>query len=204
GRWILIGSLALKGEMDARFVNRSFLIDETGVIRARADKIHMFDVTLPGGEQYRESAGYRPGTQAVLAETPWGSLGMSVCYDLRFPALFRGLSQAGATLLTIPSAFTVPTGRAHWEALLRARAIECGAFVLAPAQTGTHSARHGAERKTYGHSLAIDPWGKVLADGGSEPGVTMVDLDLNQSQARRAQIPSLLHDVVYAKPAGLT
>ncbi|MEO1552192.1 MAG: carbon-nitrogen hydrolase family protein, partial [Pseudomonadota bacterium] len=197
GRWVLVGSLALRGEMDARFVNRSLLIDDVGAVRARADKIHMFNVSLPGGERYEESAGYRPGDRAVLATTPWGKLGMTVCYDLRFAPLFRSLAQAGATLLSVPSAFTVPTGAAHWEVLLRARAIECGAFVLAPAQTGTHRATIGRARQTYGHSLAIDPWGRVLADAGTAPGVTCVALDLDQTALRRAQIPSLRHDRAY-------
>jgi predicted amidohydrolase len=146
---------------------------------------------LGGEETYRESSGYRPGERAVTAETPWGVLGLTICYDMRFPALYRRLAEAGATLLTAPSAFTVPTGRAHWEVLLRARAIETGAFMLAPAQCGRHPATDGRSRETYGHSIAIDPWGTVLADGGESAGVTLVDLDLAAAAGARAKIPAL-------------
>ncbi|HUF56091.1 MAG TPA: carbon-nitrogen hydrolase family protein [Thermohalobaculum sp.] len=192
GRWIVAGSLALKsGDDDGRFVNRSFLIDDSGAIRARYDKIHMFDVEIGGAESYRESSGYRPGTRAVTADTPWGTLGLTICYDMRFPALYRALAEAGATILTVPSAFTVPTGRAHWEPLLRARAIETGCFVLAPAQWGEHRATRGRARATWGHSLAVDPWGRVLADGGEGTGVALVELDLDEVEKVRARVPSL-------------
>jgi deaminated glutathione amidase len=195
GIWLLIGSLALlTDDADGRFANRSFLIAPDGEIAARYDKIHMFDVTISEAEQYRESAGYRPGSRAVLADTPFARIGMTVCYDVRFPHLYRRLAQAGATILTVPAAFNDTTGAAHWETLLRARAIENGAFVLAPAQCGTHAAHDGRARKTYGHSLAIAPWGEVLADGGTEIGVTLVDLDLGQVEKVRGRVPSLAHD----------
>ncbi|WP_118138077.1 carbon-nitrogen hydrolase family protein [Oceanicella sp. SM1341] len=195
GIWLLIGSLALRtGDADGRFANRSFLVGPDGGIRARYDKIHMFDVALEGGESYRESVGYRPGSALACPETPWGLLGMTVCYDLRFPALYRALAQAGARLLTVPSAFTVPTGRAHWEVLLRARAIETGCFVLAPAQCGEHPGGGAKPRRTWGHSLAVAPWGEVLADGGERPGVTLLDLDLSEVDRARARVPSLQHD----------
>ncbi len=193
GRWLLIGSLALKtDDPKGRFANRSFLIDPSGAIAARYDKIHMFDVEVSGTETYRESDGYRPGERAVTAATPWGVVGMTICYDMRFPALYRALAQAGASILTVPSAFTVPTGRAHWETLLRARAIETGCFVLAPAQCGRHpSADQGRVRETWGHSLAVAPWGEVLADGGDSPGVTFADLDFSAVAEARRRIPSL-------------
>ncbi|NNF24244.1 MAG: carbon-nitrogen hydrolase family protein [Rhodobacteraceae bacterium] len=195
GIWLLIGSLALKtDDADVRFANRSFLIDPKGEIRARYDKIHMFDVEVSETETYRESAGYRPGTKAVLANMDGTALGMTICYDLRFAALYRKLAQAGAQILTVPSAFSSVTGTAHWETLLRARAIESGAFVLAPAQTGTHGGSQGALRKTYGHAMAVAPWGEVLADGGTEPGITMVDLELAKVEDARRRIPSLQHD----------
>ncbi len=165
GAWLLIGSLAIKLEA-ARLANRSFLIAPDGAIAARYDKIHMFDVDLVNGESYRESALYRPGDNAILAALPWGTLGMTVCYDLRFPALYRTLAHAGADFLSIPAAFTVPTGKAHWHVLQRARAIENGCFVFAPAQCGEHA----EGRKTYGHSLIVDPWGEVLADAGEAIG----------------------------------
>ena len=195
GIWLLVGSLALKtSDADGRFANRSFLISPRGKIVARYDKIHMFDVQISEGEIYRESAGYRPGKRAVLAETDVARIGMTICYDLRFPHLFRDLARAGAQILTVPSAFSRATGAAHWQVLLRARAIETGCFVLAPAQSGQHGAQSGKPRRTWGHSLAISPWGEVLADGGTEPGVTMVDLDLGEVDAARARIPALLHD----------
>ncbi|MEL6599461.1 MAG: carbon-nitrogen hydrolase family protein [Pseudomonadota bacterium] len=197
---LLIGSLALKLADEPRFVNRSFLIDPAGRIAARYDKIHMFDVTLAEGESYRESAGYRPGSQAVRAQVGDAALGMTICYDMRFPALYRELAQAGAQILTAPSAFTVPTGEAHWHVLLRARAIETGCFVLAPAQCGSHPAVAGKERRTYGHSLAVDPWGRVMADGGDVPGLTLVDIDLAEVATARAKIPSLDHDRDYGSP----
>ncbi|MEM7178962.1 MAG: carbon-nitrogen hydrolase family protein [Pseudomonadota bacterium] len=201
GIWLLIGSLALKsGDADGRFVNRSFLIDPSGTITHRYDKIHMFDVALDGGETYHESKGYRPGDTAVLAKTPLGAIGMTICYDMRFPALYRALAVRGAQILTMPSAFTVPTGRAHWEVLLRARAIETGAFVLAPAQWGRHAATRGRVRETYGHSIAIDPWGQVLAEAGEGIGVTLVDLDLDAVAEARRKIPSLSNARDFALP----
>ncbi len=183
-----IGSLAIKISPD-RAANRSFLIGPKGDILARYDKIHMFDVDLAGGESYRESYTYRPGEQAVLCDLPWGRLGLTICYDLRFPALYRALAEAGATMLTIPSAFTQQTGEAHWHVLLRARAIENGCFVVAAAQGGQHE--NG--RATYGHSLIVDPWGRILAEGSSEPGVVMAAIDLEEVAKARGRIPSLQH-----------
>jgi len=201
GVWLLVGSLCLKsGEPDGRFVNRSFLIDPDGRIRARYDKIHMFDVDVDGAESYRESAAYRPGGRAVAAEAAGLRLGMTICYDLRFPHLYRDLAKAGAEAVAVPSAFTVPTGAAHWHVLLRARAIETGAFVLAPAQSGTHAASEGRGRKTYGHSLAVDPWGTVIADAGDPVGVSFVDIDPADTLAARRRIPSLAHDRAYTAP----
>lgn len=200
GTWGLIGSLALQGGSDGRFINRSFLIDPAGEIRARYDKIHMFDVTLSETESYRESAGYQPGGQALVFDTGVAVVGMTICYDVRFPSLYRKLAKAGAQILTVPSAFAPSTGRAHWETLLRARAIENGAFVLAPAQCGTHPSSTDKVRSTYGHSLAVDPWGRILADGGDLPGVTLVDLDLTQVEDTRQRIPSLTHDRQFEGP----
>lgn len=201
GVWLLIGSLGLlTADADGRFANRSFLIGPDGGIVARYDKIHMFDVNVSATEVYRESEGYRPGDQAVLAETPVGRIGMTVCYDLRFPALYRRLAQAGAQVLTVPAAFNHITGAAHWEVLLRARAIETGCFVLAPAQTGFHPESHGKGRRTHGHSLAVAPWGEVLADGGTDAGVTIVDLDLARVDEARHRVPSLIHDQGFAGP----
>lgn len=201
GVWLLIGSLALKSnDPDGRFANRSFLIDPNGDIAATYDKVHMFDVTVSDTESYRESEGYRPGEQSVLASTDIGEIGMTVCYDVRFPHLYRKLAQAGAQIITVPSAFSPVTGAAHWETLLRARAIECGCFILAPAQTGTHASSTKKSRKTYGHSLVVSPWGKVLADVGTEPGITMVDLNLSDVDGTRSRIPSLLHDRAYTGP----
>jgi predicted amidohydrolase len=201
GIWLLIGSLALKtGDADGRFANRSFLIAPDGGIRARYDKIHMFDVTISETESYRESAGYRPGEQAVLPDMPFGPLGMTICYDLRFPHLYRNLAQAGARVLSAPSAFSPVTGAAHWETLLRARAIETGAYVLAPAQTGTHAAVRGKPRQTWGHSLAVSPWGEVLGNGGTEPGVIYVDLDMAQVAQARQRIPAFMHDPGFGGP----
>ncbi|MEM9012868.1 MAG: carbon-nitrogen hydrolase family protein [Pseudomonadota bacterium] len=193
GIWLLIGSLALRTEdADGRFANRSFLIDPSGAIVARYDKIHMFDVDLDDDQSYRESAGYRPGERATVAPGPADRrIGMSICYDMRFPGLYRDLAQAGAEILTVPSAFTVPTGRAHWHVLLRARAIETGCFVLAPAQCGDHAVSRGPARRTYGHSLIVSPWGEVLAEAGEEPAVIFADLDLDAIQRARAQVPSL-------------
>ena len=201
GIWLLIGSLGLKtDDPDGRFANRSFLIGPDGAIAARYDKIHMFDVTVSETEVYRESAGYRPGGQAVVAETPFGKLGLTVCYDLRFPYLHRALAQAGASILTVPAAFNHLTGAAHWEVLLRARAIETGCFVLAPAQTGFHPETAGKGRRTHGHSLVVAPWGEVLADGGTEPGVILADLDLAQVASARGRVPSLTHDRGFTGP----
>lgn len=201
GIWLLIGSLGLlTDDADGRFANRSFLISPNGEIAARYDKIHMFDVNVSETEIYRESAGYRPGAKAVLAETPFAKLGMTVCYDVRFPQLYRRLAQAGAQIITVPAAFNHITGAAHWEVLLRARAIENGCFILAPAQTGFHKDNDGKGRKTYGHSLGIAPWGEVLADAGTEPGVTLVRLDLARVTEARARVPSLAHDRAYEGP----
>ncbi len=197
GIWLLIGSLALKtGDADGRFANRSFLISPEGDIAARYDKIHMFDVTISEAETYRESAGYRPGASAVLAETPFAKIGMTICYDLRFPHLHRRLAQAGAQILTVPAAFSPVTGAAHWETLLRARAIETGCFVFAPAQCG----QNAKGRATHGHSLAVAPWGEVLADGGTTPGVTLVDFDLADVEHARNRVPSLHHDRDFEGP----
>lgn len=201
GIWILIGSLALKTHgQDGRFANRSFLVSPEGQIMARYDKIHMFDVNLGEEERFEESTGYRPGDQAVLAELPGCKLGMTICYDVRFPGLYRALAQAGADVITIPSAFAPSTGAAHWETLLRARAIETGAFILAPAQCGTHPASVGKARKTYGHSLAVSPWGEVLGDGGTMPGITLVDLNLELVREARHRIPALTHDRKFQDP----
>ena len=201
GIWILIGSLALKtGDADGRFANRSFVIDPSGVIKARYDKIHMFDVDVTPEETYRESDGYRPGNRAVVSETPFGKLGLSICYDVRFAYLYRALAKAGAEILTVPAAFSPVTGRAHWESLLRARAIETGCYVLAPAQTGHHCASRGKERSTFGHSLVISPWGEVLADGGTEVGTVFVELDLKQVTQARSKIAALRHDREFEGP----
>jgi len=183
-----VGSLAIKVSPD-KAVNRSFLIDRKGEIAARYDKIHMFDVDLANGERYRESGNFRPGELAVVAELPWGRIGLTVCYDLRFPALYRALAEAGASYLTIPSAFTRPTGEAHWHVLMRARAIETGCYVFAAAQGG----RHESGRETFGHSLVVDPWGRVLAEAGTEPGVVFADIDPGEVALARSRIPSLEH-----------
>jgi deaminated glutathione amidase len=202
GIWVGIGSLALRtGDAQGRFANRSFLIDAGGGVVATYDKIHMFDVDLSTTESYRESSAFRPGDRAVVADTPWGRIGLTICYDLRFPHLHRALAQAGAQVILQPAAFTVPTGQAHWHVLLRARAIETGAFILAAAQTGTHPRTvEAAERRTYGHALAVDPWGAVIADAGDAPGVTFVDLDLTAVTAARGKIPALRHDRAFQGP----
>jgi predicted amidohydrolase len=196
GRWLLIGSLSVKVEGEERIANRSFLIDGSGTVVARYDKIHMFDVDLPSGETYRESKTYRPGSDAVLTATPWGILGMTVCYDVRFPNLYRSLAKAGADFLSVPSAFTKVTGQAHWHLLLRARAVETGCFVFAPAQCGSHP----GDRQTFGHSLIVDPWGEVLADGGEEPGYVMAEIDRSRVDEVRGRVPSLSHDRLYSAP----
>lgn len=197
GLWFLLGSQAVVVDgapdgqgADGLLANRSFLIGPDGTVRARYDKIHLFDVDLPSGERYRESSSYRPGRDAVVAETPWGRMGLAICYDVRFPHLFRTLAQAGAKLIAVPAAFTKVTGEAHWHTLLRARAIETGCFIVAPAQTGLH--KDG--RTTFGHSLVIAPWGDVLADGGEEPGGLVARIDLSHVETARARIPALRHD----------
>jgi predicted amidohydrolase len=201
GIWLSLGSIAVKTEdPDGRFANRSFLVGPDGGIAARYDKIHMFDVEVSATETYRESAGYRPGDRAVLAETPLGRIGLSICYDVRFPHLYRRLAQAGAEILLVPSAFSPVTGAAHWETLLRARAIETGCYVLAAAQTGRHAAREGRARETWGYSLAVDPWGAVIADSGTAPGVAIVDLDMAEVAQARRRVPSLAHDRPYDGP----
>lgn len=201
GIWVLVGSLGLAtGDADGRFANRSFLIAPDGSVRARYDKIHMFDVNVSETEVYRESAGYRPGDRAVLADTPFGRIGMTVCYDVRFPYLYRTLAQAGAQILTVPAAFNHITGQAHWEVLLRARAIETGCYVIAPAQTGFHPETHGKGRRTHGHSMVVAPWGEVIADAGTEPGVVFAEIDLDQVEQARKRIPSLTHDRGFSDP----
>ncbi len=188
GIYVHIGSLAVKASPD-KAANRSFLIDRSGEVAARYDKIHMFDVDLAGGESYRESRSYRPGELAVVADLPWGRLGVTICYDLRFPALYRALAESGASFFSIPSAFTRPTGEAHWHVLLRARAIENGCFVFAAAQGG----KHESGRETFGHSLVVDPWGKILAEGSGEPGIILAEIDPAEVAAARSRIPSLHH-----------
>ena len=192
GIWLLIGSLGIKThDADGRFANRSFMIDPEGEIVARYDKIHMFDVQVTPEETFRESDGYRPGTTAVIAPTDFGTVGMTVCYDVRFPALHAALARAGADILTVPAAFSPVTGAAHWHTLLRARAIETGCYVLAPAQTGTHHSATNKTRATYGHSLVVAPWGEVQLDAGSAPGVYMTDLDMEKVREARGKVPSL-------------
>jgi len=198
GIWLLIGSLALRGE--ERFANRSFLIGPDGQITARYDKIHMFDVSIDASETYNESARYAPGDQAVVADTPLGTLGMMICYDVRFPALSSALVAAGATVLSYPSAFSPVTGAAHWHSLLRARAIENGAWVIAPAQTGTRAAQQGAARQTYGHSLVVDPWGQVVLDAGTAPGAYLFDFDPAAASHARARIPALANARPFTAP----
>ena len=185
---IHVGSLAVRLSPD-RATNRAFLIDPQGEIVARYDKIHMFDVNLANGESYRESNNYTPGESAIVADLPWGRLGLTICYDLRFPALYRALAEAGASYLAIPSAFTKQTGESHWHVLNRARAIENGCFVFAAAQGG----KHENGRETFGHSLIVDPWGRVLAEGGTEPGVVMAEVDPAEVAIARSRIPSLQH-----------
>ena len=193
--WLLVGSLTVKID-DALMANRSYLIAPDGAIAASYDKIHMFDVTLPSGKVIRESSAYRPGERAVVAAMPWGALGMTVCYDLRFPHLFRALARAGALFLAVPSSFQRETGVAHWYALLRARAIENLSYVLAPAMCGEHP----GNRSTYGHSLIIDPWGKIIAELGAEPGICYAELDPAEVLRVRAMLPALTHDREFAAP----
>lgn len=200
GTWILVGSLNIRLGND-RIANRSFLISAEGAIEERYDKLHLFDVDLPAGpdgkpEIYRESALVRAGQAAVLAHTPWGGLGLSICYDLRFPQLYRALAGAGARMIAVPAAFTRQTGQAHWEVLLRARAVETGAFILAPAQCG----KHDGGRQTFGHSMIIDPWGQVLARAGGRPGIIMAELDLDAVDRARQALPSLQHDRAFLPP----
>ncbi len=203
GVWLLIGSLALKtGDADGRFANRSFMVSPQGEIIARYDKIHMFDVDISKTETYRESAGYRPGKEAVIANTDFAKIGMTICYDVRFPHLHRHLAHNGAQILTGPAAFSPVSGAAHWETLLRARAIETGCYVFAPAHCGTHPTTTGRARSTYGHSLAVSPWGEVLADGGEKAGLTLVDFDLAEVDVARRKIPSLSHDRDYGTADG--
>ena len=187
--WLSIGSLPIK-VAERQCANRSFLIDPKGAVRATYDKIHMFDVDLASGEVYRESRNYRPGEQAVVANLPWGKLGLSVCYDLRFPHLYRALAKAGASFLTIPAAFTYTTGQAHWHVLQRARAIETGCFVIAAAQGG----KHENGRHTFGHSVIVDPWGNIVAEASDAPGVIVADIDPNKVAEARSRVPALSHD----------
>ena len=201
GVWLHIGSLVIKLINEERNVNRSFLIDDKGAIAATYDKIHMFDVDLENGVSFRESKAFRPGDRAVVAETPWGGVGMTVCYDVRFAYLYRALAKAGANILMVPAAFTRQTGQAHWHILLQARAIETGCFVLASAQCGDHE----DGRETYGHSLIVAPWGEILADGGEEPCIVMADLDFTKIDKARGMVPALSHDRDFTppKPIGL-
>lgn len=189
GKWILLGSVSMRAE-DGAPVNRSLLVDPAGNIRAYYDKVHLFDVDLPNGDPIRESDFYRAGRRRVVAHTPWGAMGLSICYDMRFPYLYRGFAQAGAAMIAVPAAFSSFTGPLHWEPLLRARAIETGCYVIAPAQCGDNF----PGRRSHGHSLIIDPWGRILADAGDEPGVIVADLDLQQVPAFRASIPSMMFD----------
>jgi len=188
GLWVHLGSLPLKNERtDGRWANRSFMIDADGAIRARYDKIHLFDVDLATGESWRESSVYGPGEQVVAVDTPWARMGLSVCYDMRFPDLYRALTNAAATVLLMPAAFTVPTGQAHWHILLRARAIEAGCFVIAAAQTG----RHEDGRETFGHSLIVDPWGEIVLDMGTEAGLALAEIDLSRVEEVRGRVPAI-------------
>ncbi|MBC7477897.1 MAG: carbon-nitrogen hydrolase family protein [Pseudorhodobacter sp.] len=199
--WLLIGSLGVKTrDRDRRFANRSYLIGPDGGVAAKYDKIHMFDVDVSETEIYRESTGYRPGSKAVVVDTDFARIGMTVCYDVRFPLLYRKLAQAGAQIITVPAAFNHITGAVHWEPLLRARAIENGCFILAPAQTGFHLEAHGKGRRTHGHSMVISPWGEVVLDAGTEPGLYYADINLAEVDRARARIPSLQHDRVLKTP----
>ena len=197
-KWILLGSLTIQGDInDSRLFNRSYLVNSSGDIVARYNKIHLFDIDIDKEEVYREPDQFQPGTEAVVAPTPWGMLGMTVCYDVRFPHLYRDLAKAGAGILTVPSAFTKKTGEAHWHVLLRSRAIETASFIIAPCQSGTHGIG-----TTYGHSLIIDPWGNILGDGnGEDEGVVLAEINLALIQKARRRIPALKHDRQYAKPS---
>lgn len=200
GVWLLIGSAIVRSghEGDDRAANRSLLIDDKGAVAATYDKLHVFDVDLPTGERWRESAAIRPGDGAVVADTPWGKLGLTICYDIRFPQLYRALAKAGAVMISVPAAFTVPTGEAHWETLLRARAIETGCFILAPAQAGTHE----DGRRTWGRSTVIGPWGEVVAKlDHDEPGVLFATLDFDAVTRARNAVPQLTHDREFQAPA---
>lgn len=200
GVWILIGSAIVRSGIadDARAANRAVLVDDQGQVVEIYDKLHVFDVDLPGGETWRESAAVRPGDRAVVAQTPWGGLGLSICYDVRFPHLYRALARSGAAMIAVPAAFTVPTGEAHWETLLRARAIETGCFILAPAQGGPHE----DGRRTWGHSTVVGPWGEVIARRDDDtPGVVLATLDLDAVDRARAAVPQLRHDREFAGPA---
>lgn len=193
--WLLVGSITVKIDSES-MANRSYLLSSDGTVVACYDKIHMFDVTLPSGKAIRESSAYRSGVRAVVAETPWGTLGMTVCYDLRFPHLYRALAKAGAIFLAVPSSFQRETGVAHWHTLLRARAIENLSYVFAPAMCGDHP----GNRSTYGHSLIVDPWGKILAELGTEPGVAIADIDADEVMRVRGMLPSLEHDRSFKAP----
>lgn len=194
GLWLLIGSLAIKThDADGRFANRSFMIGPQGQIVARYDKIHMFDVQVTESETFRESKNYRPGQKAVIAQTDFGKVGLTICYDIRFPHLYAALAQAGAQILTVPAAFSPVTGAAHWQSLLRARAIETSCWVLAPAQTGEHPKTRGKTRYTHGHSMVVAPWGEVLIDAGTDPGIHIFDLDDSSVTEARRRVPSLTH-----------
>jgi deaminated glutathione amidase len=196
--WLVVGSLGISGADDqGRVANRSFVIDPAGAVQARYDKIHMFDVQLADGESYRESSTFAPGSQAVSIATPLGRIGLTICYDVRFPYLYRALAKAGAELIAVPSAFTRTTGTAHWHTLLRARAIETGSYIFAPAQCGTHP----RGRQTFGHALIVNPWGEVIADGGDQPGYVCAEIDLEMVARVRAQLPSLSHDRDFTGPA---
>ncbi len=195
GAWIIGGSLAIIFG-DGRLANRCYIFNPQGEIAGYYDKIHMFDADVGGNETYHESASFHPGDRAVVVDTPWGKIGLTICYDMRFPHLYRALAKAGASIIAVPAAFTVPTGQAHWHVLLRARAIETGAFILAPAQCGEHD----GNRKTFGHSLIIDPWGKILAESGDKTGVIVAELDLNKVSESRRMLPSLQHDRPFEKP----
>jgi predicted amidohydrolase len=195
GAWLVVGSLLIRLDQ-ATAANRCYVIDPSGRVAARYDKIHMFDVDIPDGQRYRESSAYRPGGEAVTVDLPWARLGLTICYDVRFPALYRALAQAGAQALTVPSAFTRYTGQAHWHVLLRARAVETGCYVLAPAQCGEHA----GGRQTYGHSLIVDPWGTIVAEAGEEPAVIVADLDMEQVAEARRKVPSLSGDRPFRSP----